>query len=98
MLAQFSSRGPVKIYDLSPAMRGIGYGQVIAMAYGTSYYSAILGLALKYLYESSVNLIMNTDLPWTICKEEWKNQCISKDFNRTDNSTKLLSSAELYFE
>lgn len=101
MLGQFSSRGAVKIYDLSPAMRGIGYGQVFAMIYVASYYSSILGIALKYLYESFVNLVMNTDLPWTICKDEWGSECISKSFNKSGNFSDIKSfssSAQLYFE
>jgi hypothetical protein len=103
LLGQFSSRGAAKLYDLCPAMRGIGYGQVVAMIYVISYYSSILGIALKYLYESSKNLIFGTPLPWTICKLEWGSECFSSSSTSSNvmgNTTDIIAKtpAQLYFK
>lgn len=102
LLGQFSSRGTAKLYDLCPAMRGIGYGQLIAMAYVISYYSSILGLALKYLYESSKNLMFGNPLPWTVCKPEWGSGCFSSSSpaNFSGNTTDIIknTAAHLYFK
>jgi solute carrier family 6 (neurotransmitter transporter, glycine) member 5/9 len=89
------------LLETLPAMRGIGYGLVMAMIYVTSYYSSLLGLALKYLYESFVNLVTDAELPWTICNKDWGDKCFSNSFDSIRNHSKmtdLKSSAELYFE
>jgi solute carrier family 6 (neurotransmitter transporter, glycine) member 5/9 len=76
---------------------GVGTGQVLSSLFVATYYSSIMGLTLKYLYES----IFSIDLPWGHCKEEW-GDCVSA-VNDTSNNGSLVitnetrSSAELYF-
>lgn len=59
-----------------------------------------MSLTLYYLVAS-----FQSELPWSFCREEWKDQCIdtvSKDVNRStrllhNDDRTLRSSAELYF-
>lgn len=96
VVGQFSSRGTIKVYDCVPAMRGVGVGQVVSSLFVATYYSSIMGLTLKYLWDST-----NYELPWATCKESW-GPCLSAVNDATGNLTevggeKLKSSAELYF-
>ena len=47
-------RSSVKVWDMVPAMRGIGYGQMIANASVISYYTCLIALAVYYLVGSRV--------------------------------------------
>jgi solute carrier family 6 (neurotransmitter transporter, glycine) member 5/9 len=96
IVGQFSSRGTIKVYDCSPAMRGVGTGQVLSSIFVATYYSSIMGLTLKYLYDS-----FNFALPWATCKPEWGPSCFSTVLNKSANvnvSSQFSSSAKLYFE
>lgn len=95
VMGQFSSRGVVKIYDLSPAMRGIGVGQSIAMFIVMTYYTPILAITFRYLVAS-----FSAVLPWAKCDPSWPN-CIDSDFVGqivSNASIKPKASAELYFQ
>ncbi|XP_058835250.1 sodium-dependent nutrient amino acid transporter 1-like [Topomyia yanbarensis] len=94
VMGQFSSRGCVKIYDLSPAMRGIGVGQSIAMFIVMTYYTPVLAITFRYLLAS-----FSVELPWAKCDPTWPN-CVDSDFvgQIVSNSTvPPKASAELYF-
>jgi solute carrier family 6 (neurotransmitter transporter, glycine) member 5/9 len=98
IVGQFSSRGTIKVYDCSPAMRGVGTGQVLSSIFVATYYSSIMGLTLKYLFDS-----FSFDLPWASCRPEWGSDCFSAALNnesaRVNVSSKIFSSpAKLYFE
>jgi solute carrier family 6 amino acid transporter-like protein 5/7/9/14 len=94
LLGQFSSRGSVKVYDMAPIMRGVGYGQAMAMGIVSTYYASIMALTLKYFYES-----FNSVLPWTVCDPAWKVDCIPSGAERNASlySNNSRSSSELYF-
>ncbi|KAK9300398.1 hypothetical protein QLX08_006929 [Tetragonisca angustula] len=99
LLGQFTNKSCVKTWAMAPAMKGLGYGQAIAAFSIVTCYSALMGLTLYYLVVS-----FQAELPWSYCQPEWKDQCfdtLSKDNNadksRNNNTTPLLSSAELYF-
>ncbi|XP_030371971.1 sodium-dependent nutrient amino acid transporter 1 [Scaptodrosophila lebanonensis] len=97
LLGQFSSRGSVKVYDFSPIMRGIGYGQVLATAIVTTYYATLMALTLRYFVDS-----FYPTLPWSYCREEWGSSCLDsgpKQMMQTaDNSSNVrTTSAEFYF-
>ncbi|XP_055597078.1 sodium-dependent nutrient amino acid transporter 1-like [Uranotaenia lowii] len=94
VMGQFSSRGCVKVYDLSPAMKGIGIGQSVAMFIVMTYYTPILAITFRYLVGS-----FSAVLPWAKCDPTWPN-CIDSDFagHATSNTTNPpKASAELYF-
>ncbi|XP_043514896.1 sodium-dependent nutrient amino acid transporter 1-like [Frieseomelitta varia] len=98
LLGQFTNKSCVKTWAMAPAMKGLGYGQAIAAFSIVTCYSALMGLTLYYLVVS-----FQAELPWSYCQPEWKDQCfdiLSKDNNADksrNNTTPLLSSAELYF-
>lgn len=95
VMGQFSSRGVVKIYDLSPAMRGIGVAQSIAMFIVMTYYTPVLAITFRYLVAS-----FNAALPWAKCDPSWPN-CVDSDFVGQivfNSSIKPKASAELYFQ
>lgn len=90
-MGQFSSRGTIKVYDCAPAMRGVGTGQVLSSLFVATYYSSIMGLTLKYLFDS-----FSSELPWSTCKPEW-GACVSALNDTTYGNETAKSSAELYF-
>lgn len=49
----------VGVYDMSPAMRGIGVAQLISTCIVTTYYASLMGLTISYFFAS-----MNDPLPW----------------------------------
>ncbi|XP_062561319.1 sodium-dependent nutrient amino acid transporter 1-like [Armigeres subalbatus] len=98
VMGQFSSRGSVKVYDVSPVMRGIGVGQMIAMSIVISYYAATIAVAIRYFAAS-----FSGELPWATCDPSWTDvNCInSSDITAKSsiiNSTlPVKTSAELYY-
>jgi len=61
-LGQFSSSGSARVWDLAPAFRGVGYGQVVATSCVLTYYCSLIGLSIFYLGAS-----LYPTLPWTNC-------------------------------
>ncbi|KAG7209784.1 hypothetical protein KM043_011402 [Ampulex compressa] len=98
ILGQFSSRSSLKVWDLSPAFRGIGIIQFIMLVALASYYCSLMALTLFYLIAS-----FQAELPWGKCRPEWGKFCVnSQPGNNTqeitdDANTSYISSAELYF-
>ncbi|EAT45064.1 AAEL003624-PA [Aedes aegypti] len=98
VMGQFSSRGSVKVYDVSPVMRGIGVGQMIAMSIVISYYAATIAVAIRYFAAS-----FSGDLPWATCDPSWTDvNCInSSDImaksSITNSTLPVKTSAELYY-
>ncbi|XP_028027046.1 sodium-dependent nutrient amino acid transporter 1-like isoform X3 [Bombyx mandarina] len=93
VLGQFSSRNSVKVWSLSPAMKGTGYAQALGCGYILSYYVVIVGLCLYYL-----SMSFQSTLPWAVCEPGWEN-CVPSDPNSAPVGTVVngTSSAELYF-
>ncbi|XP_011189038.2 sodium-dependent nutrient amino acid transporter 1 [Zeugodacus cucurbitae] len=96
LLGQLSSRGSIKVFDFSPIMRGVGYGQVFATAIVSTYYATLMAITLRYLIESCY-----PTLPWSYCREEWGDACVNSKVNKsnifTNESTVKTTSAEFYF-
>ena len=99
-LGQFSSRGCVKIWDLCPPFRGIGYAQSFATLIVCSYYCELIAVSIYYLVVSC-----STTLPWSICHEELaqpnkyclpSNSNISSLNSTLENKT-MIASSEQYF-
>ncbi|XP_073945333.1 sodium-dependent nutrient amino acid transporter 1-like [Choristoneura fumiferana] len=93
VLGQFSSSNCVRVWALSPAMKGTGYAQALGAGYVLSYYVSIIALCLYYLAMS-----FQSTLPWAICQPEWEN-CVpsGETVNGTELDGDAVSSAELYF-
>ncbi|KFB53945.1 sodium-dependent nutrient amino acid transporter 3 [Anopheles sinensis] len=92
VMGQFSSRGCVKVFDLSPLMRGIGVGQTLIMALILGFYSAVLSISVRYFIAS-----FSSTLPWARCSPDWTN-CVDSEFKGHTNSTTNRPSAEYYFK
>ncbi|KFB53948.1 sodium-dependent nutrient amino acid transporter 3 [Anopheles sinensis] len=92
VMGQFSSRGCVKVFDLSPLMRGVGVGQTLIMALILGFYSAVLSISVRYLIAS-----FSSTLPWARCSSDWTNCVNSESLTRVFNSTTHRPSAEFYF-
>ncbi|XP_050080322.1 sodium-dependent nutrient amino acid transporter 1-like isoform X2 [Anopheles maculipalpis] len=101
IIGQFSSRGSVKVYDMAPIMRGVGYGQILSTTIVTTYYASLMATTLRYLFDSFQSI-----LPWAVCEDSWAGSCIpsgpqnatiANDLNATTALSNRTSSAELYF-
>ncbi|XP_052900292.1 sodium-dependent nutrient amino acid transporter 1-like [Anopheles moucheti] len=104
IIGQFSSRGSVKVYDMAPIMRGVGYGQLFSVSTLITYYSSLMALIARYMIDSFMN-----PLPWAKCRQEWLPNCIdseakamtaqSESASHSANVTgpSMTSSSELYF-
>ncbi|XP_052899239.1 sodium-dependent nutrient amino acid transporter 1-like [Anopheles moucheti] len=95
VLGQFSNRGCVKVYDLAPAMRGIGVGQTVAIFTVITYYASVLAVTLRYLVAS-----FSPELPWSKCEPGWVD-CVDSSrlgsITLGANVTQPRTSADLYF-
>ncbi|KAG8224495.1 hypothetical protein J437_LFUL004977 [Ladona fulva] len=92
-VGQFCNLGPVKIWNLSPGFRGIGWGQVICMVCVATYYCSLMALSTYYFFAS-----FSSELPWATCDPSWKNCFDSKPgVSNTTPSAGFRSSSELYF-
>ncbi|CAK1547194.1 unnamed protein product [Leptosia nina] len=92
VLGQFSSRNSIKVWSISPAMKGTGYAQALGTGSILSYYVSIIGLCLYYLAMS-----FTSTLPWAICQPEWENCVPSGETENINNTANGISSAEYYF-
>ncbi|XP_071444037.1 sodium-dependent nutrient amino acid transporter 1-like [Hetaerina americana] len=96
-MGQFFSSGQVRVWEMVPAFRGVGYAMMISVVCMVTYYCSLMALAIFYFLESFAS-----ELPWTHCEDAWKN-CFdseSKDgnyMNHENFSTVVRSSSEIYF-
>lgn len=70
-MGQYSGKGPVRLWDMNPAARGVGMSMCIVSFVITVYYNVLMAYILHYFFAS-----MQTTLPWSECKSTWKN-CIT---------------------
>ncbi|KAK8381554.1 hypothetical protein O3P69_018567 [Scylla paramamosain] len=98
-LGQFSSSGSVKVWDISPAFRGVGYGQAFATWAVVTYYVSLMGLTVFYFFAS-----FSSVLPWSQCGDWASEVCIDRTKNVTElaeamgkNVSEFTSAAEDYF-
>lgn len=96
LLGQFSSKGCIKVYDIAPAVRGVGFGQCLCTIIVLSIYVSVMALTIRFLIASFTN-----PLPWSVCNAQWNiTNCVdsaSKGGGNLSASTNARSSAELYF-
>lgn len=69
---------------------GVGVGQVFAICVVTTYYVAIMGITLKYLFDSFKYV-----LPWSVCEEEWLSLCIPSGVDNSTSVARRISSSLL---
>ncbi|XP_055305392.1 sodium-dependent nutrient amino acid transporter 1 isoform X1 [Sitodiplosis mosellana] len=95
-LGQFTSQSSIKVWEVNPAFRGVGVGQIITSICVITYYSSLVALTVDYFFAS-----FSSKLPWSVCLPEWGPGCvdsISKDNTQfLANNTEVTSSSEMYF-
>lgn len=99
-LGQFASAGSVRVWDIAPAFRGVGFGQAIATWAVVTYYVSLMGLTVFYFFAS-----FSSVLPWSVCGEWSSDTCIDSTSNATAtemtlgvSAASLSSSAEEFFQ
>ncbi|XP_052860323.1 sodium-dependent nutrient amino acid transporter 1-like [Anopheles cruzii] len=97
VMGQFSSRGSVKVYDVSPIMRGIGIAQMVSICVVIVYYAATIATAIRFFIAS-----FESPLPWSSCDVTWTgyncvNSSNSGPTESFDNSLPVKTSAELFY-
>lgn len=63
-MAQFSAKGPTKVWEMNPAAKGIGFAMCLISIDVAIYYNVIVAYTVFYFFSS-----MQGTLPWTVCKE-----------------------------
>ncbi|XP_047440136.1 sodium- and chloride-dependent neutral and basic amino acid transporter B(0+) [Mugil cephalus] len=66
-LGQFSSQGPVNVWNAVPLMQGVGVAMVMVTVIISIYYNVIIAYSLYYMFAS-----MQSVLPWSGCFS-WSN-------------------------
>ncbi|XP_055937733.1 sodium-dependent nutrient amino acid transporter 1-like [Argiope bruennichi] len=99
ILGQFSSQGPIKLWRVVPAFKGIGYAQVLSVSFVVVFYNYLMALSIFYIYSS-----MRTCLPWTECNYPnlttnssnmtpaeyfWRNEVLEEDPDNPDTFTHI---------
>ncbi|XP_048241869.1 sodium- and chloride-dependent creatine transporter 1-like [Haliotis rufescens] len=78
-IGQYSQSGPIKVWDICPAFKGIGVGCVLCSWMFYTYYNVLFSWITYYFYYS-----FYTILPWEHCGNAWNTpDCISVDRNST---------------
>ncbi|XP_046404080.1 sodium-dependent nutrient amino acid transporter 1-like [Ischnura elegans] len=96
-MGQFFSSGTVRIWEMVPAFRGVGYAMMISVVSMVTYYCSLMALSIFYLISSFAS-----ELPWNRCDASW-NDCFDSqiqdeaDLNFDNSSDLLRSSSEVYF-
>ncbi|XP_039442457.1 sodium-dependent nutrient amino acid transporter 1 isoform X2 [Culex pipiens pallens] len=95
IIGQFSSRGSVKVYDCVPALRGIGYGELYMICVLITYYSSLMALIGRYMWDS-----FKSPLPWAHCQPEWGTGCVPATARQyaANGTVEQMSSSELYYK
>ncbi|XP_060552019.1 sodium- and chloride-dependent glycine transporter 2-like [Ruditapes philippinarum] len=78
---QFASLGPLKIWRMNPAMKGVGMSVVLITACIIIYYNVIVAYCIFYFFAS-----MTSKLPWSDCNNDW-NTCQCRDSTMDLNTT-----------
>uniref|UniRef100_A0A1Q3FXI4 Transporter n=1 Tax=Culex tarsalis TaxID=7177 RepID=A0A1Q3FXI4_CULTA len=96
IIGQFSSRGSVKVYDCVPALRGVGFGELYMICVLITYYSSLMALIGRYMWDSFKN-----PLPWAHCQPEWGTGCVpatARLYKANGTDDNRMSSSELYYK
>ncbi|KAK2161133.1 hypothetical protein NP493_1600g00028 [Ridgeia piscesae] len=65
-LGQFSSLGPISVWNAMPIFRGLGYAMVMISLMCSIYYNMIIAYTLYYFFIS-----IRATLPWQKCEQSW---------------------------
>nr|CAB3266315.1 sodium- and chloride-dependent GABA transporter 2 [Phallusia mammillata] len=88
-LGQYTKKSAIEMWNIVPAMKGIGYGSIILCFYSSMYYIMVLAWSVLYLGHS----FTLGDLKWSTCGNWWNtNSCLLySSISETHNNTILLN-------
>ncbi|XP_052788428.1 sodium- and chloride-dependent glycine transporter 2-like [Mya arenaria] len=78
---QFASLGPLKIWRVNPAMKGVGMSVVLITTCIIIYYNVIVSYCIYFFFAS-----MTANLPWADCENDW-NTCLCRDSTMNSSSS-----------
>nr|XP_027199269.1 sodium-dependent nutrient amino acid transporter 1-like [Dermatophagoides pteronyssinus] len=64
ILGQFSGRGPIKVWKCVPAIKGLGFAQLLSTSYIAIFYNYLMAISIYYFIAS-----FSPTLPWTNCDQ-----------------------------
>ena len=89
-LGQFSSHSMIRVWEMVPLFRGIGFGQALACCYVAPYYTSLISLSVFYFFVS-----FSSVLPWILCNPNVTMkrviQCQDRYDVSNDNDSKIFS-------
>ncbi|XP_078034795.1 sodium-dependent nutrient amino acid transporter 1 isoform X2 [Augochlora pura] len=106
IIGQFSTSSSIRVWNMCPALVGVGWAQFCSTVALSTYYSSLMSLTLYFLIAS-----FSAELPWSKCREEWGEYCVNSGKKPVDETTtsetntfdllandeQYRSSAEYYF-
>jgi solute carrier family 6 amino acid transporter-like protein 5/7/9/14 len=100
-LGQFSSKGPISVWAISPAMKGLGWGMIIVSGLVCIYYNMVIAYIIFYFAAS-----LTSELPWSHCNNWYNTGNCTVTFgevnltasNITDPYYKPVPAAEEYWK
>ncbi|XP_071101983.1 sodium- and chloride-dependent GABA transporter 3-like [Haliotis cracherodii] len=92
-IGQFSQSGPIKVWNMCPAFKGIGIGSVVVSWLFVSYFNISFTWFIYYLYHS-----FSPNLPWDHCDNAWNTPaCIyNKNASVLSNDTASNTTDAVY--
>jgi len=98
-LGQYTRKGSINAWKLSPLCKGIGFGSAMLALYSSLYYITVMAWAINYMYSC---FTINTTLPWMHCTN-WFNteKCITYEVaaemaSNSSSSTNLFDTNSNY--
>lgn len=98
-ISQYSKFGPLDVWKIVPAFRGLGFCSLLLSTFIAFYYNTLVCYSVLY----AISSFMPT-LPWTTCESSWNNEkCCIASVGPTVNSSVTCafdaeSPAKQYFE
>ncbi|XP_050710225.1 sodium-dependent nutrient amino acid transporter 1-like isoform X2 [Eriocheir sinensis] len=89
ILGQFPSAGPVEVWGICPAFRGIGYGQAIATWAVSTFYVSLMEMCVFYFFAS-----FSATLPWVVCGSWASSMCVDVTSNSTSYTANSTSGSQ----
>lgn len=87
-LGQYTRKGSINAWKLSPLCKGIGFGSAMLALYSSLYYITVMAWAINYMWSC---FTLNTTLPWMHCTNWFNtNSCVTYEEainNSLDNNT-----------
>ncbi|KAK3878040.1 hypothetical protein Pcinc_009757 [Petrolisthes cinctipes] len=94
-IGQFSSFGPIKVWQLSPAFKGVGCAQAFCTWIVATYYVSLMAMCVYYFFASFSSI-----LPWSSCGPWASPYCVDINSNSTfvlNDTAQAITPSEEYF-